>query len=260
MDHDAQIAELISNQKNVLLRMFIRITVYYAALGIAVALAATYVPGFSNYMPLGGLGEIAGYGGASAYELEEALVSADDEELVDIVTETTRARLESGPIWLRSAMTLLYAMASTLLLMLPVSWVYRAIHTGQRLRPFDRYDDAGSARRRSRHRNGRAAQPRAGVQPGRHRCRRALSKSIERHLRHAVHPVFDRRRHRRRRQVHRDRRCPDGVFQLCVDRSLRVRRRARVTARLAQRASSQKCQSGKSERKGRALDVQRSGF
>ena len=55
--------------------------------------------------------------------------SADDEELEEIVTASTRARLASGPAWLRGATTLFYAMASTLLLMLPVSWVYKAIHT-----------------------------------------------------------------------------------------------------------------------------------
>jgi hypothetical protein len=130
MNDDAQITELLSSQKSVLLRMLVKITVYYAVLGMAVALAVAVVPGFSGHLPLGGVGEIASYGSASVYDLEDALISADDEALEDIVTETTRARLESGPVWLRDAITLFFAMTSTLLLMLPVSWVYRAIHTG----------------------------------------------------------------------------------------------------------------------------------
>ena len=130
MNQDTQIAELITSQKDVLLRMFFRITVYYALLGLAVAGANSFVPGFSSHLPLGGVGEIASYGSSSVYDLEEALISADDEALEDIVTETTRARLESGPVWLRGATTLFVAMLSTLLLMLPVSWVYRAIHKG----------------------------------------------------------------------------------------------------------------------------------
>ena len=51
-------------------------------------------------MPLGGVGDIANYGSSEVYDLEEAFLSADDEELGDIVTETTRARVAQGPAWL----------------------------------------------------------------------------------------------------------------------------------------------------------------
>jgi len=129
MNEQTRIAEVIARHQNILLRMSLRITIYYAVLAAAIAVAVAYIPNFSDQMPLGGVGEIADYGSSSVYDLEEALVSADDEELEEIVTETTRARLARGPVWLQGAMTLFYAMASTLLLMLPVSWVYKAIHT-----------------------------------------------------------------------------------------------------------------------------------
>jgi hypothetical protein len=76
------------------------------------------------------VGEISDFSSSSIYDLEEALLSADDEQIEDIVSEDTRARLARGPAWLLESMSLIYAMTSTLLLMLPVSWVYRAIHDG----------------------------------------------------------------------------------------------------------------------------------
>ena len=129
MNGDQQITASIANQKRTLLRMATRITAYYVVLAAVVALAVALVPNFAEQLPLGGVGDIADYGTSSVYDLEEALLSADDEELEEIVTATTRARLLGTPAWLRGAAGLLIAMISTLLLMLPVSWVYRAIHT-----------------------------------------------------------------------------------------------------------------------------------
>ncbi len=129
MDEQTPSAVLLAKHQGILLRMSIRITIYYAILAGAVALGVAFVPNFAEQLPLGGVGEIADYGSYGVYDLEEALVSADDDELEEIVTETTRARHARGPIWLQGATTLFYAMASTLLLMLPVSWVYKAIHT-----------------------------------------------------------------------------------------------------------------------------------
>ena len=90
---------------------------------------------FGQQLPLGGVGEISDFGSSSIYDLEEALLSADDEEIEDIVTENTRARLARGPAWMLEALSLVYAMSATLLLMLPVSWVYKAIHTDSEFDP-----------------------------------------------------------------------------------------------------------------------------
>jgi len=130
MNHERQINSMIAEHRRLLLRIMLRVTLYYVILGSALALAASLAPGFVDQLPLGGVGEIADFGSSSVYDLEEALLSADDEQIEDIVTENTRARLARGPAWLIEALSLIYAMASTLLLMLPVSWVYRAIHDG----------------------------------------------------------------------------------------------------------------------------------
>ena len=130
MEHEQRINTLISEHRNLLLRMALKITIYYVVLGAVLAIVAATAPSFVDQLPLGGVGEIADFGSSSIYDLEEALLSADDEEIEDIVTENTRARLARGPAWLHESLTLIYAMSCTLLLMLPVSWVYRAIHEG----------------------------------------------------------------------------------------------------------------------------------
>jgi hypothetical protein len=129
MNEQQRMDATLARHRNILLRMAARVSVYYLILTAAVAIAVAVVPNFVDQLPLGGVGDIADYGSSSVYDLEEALLSADDEELEEIATATTRARLAKGPIWLQGATSLVYVMAATLLLMLPVSWVYKAIHT-----------------------------------------------------------------------------------------------------------------------------------
>ena len=130
MNEELRINSMIADHRSLLLRMAIKVTIYYVAIGVSLALAVTVSPGFVDQLPLGGVGEIADFGSSSVYDLEEALLSADDEESEDIVTESTRARLARGPVWLQETLSLIYAMTFTLILMLPVSWVYRSIHDG----------------------------------------------------------------------------------------------------------------------------------
>lgn len=129
MDEKTRIAQVLADHRKILRGVLARITIYYAVLAAIVAIAITAFPGIVDELPLGGVGDIANYGSSNVYDLEEAFLSADDEELEDIVTETTRARVATGPAWLQGALKLLYAMSATLLLMLPVSWVYKSIHT-----------------------------------------------------------------------------------------------------------------------------------
>ena len=103
-------------------------TLYYLALGAILALAGTVRPELINTLPLGGVDDIANYEDPGVYELEEALLGADDEELEQIATRTAAARAAQGPAWLPGALSLLYAMTATLVLMIPVSWVYKTIH------------------------------------------------------------------------------------------------------------------------------------
>jgi len=123
MNEQERTAHVEARHRQVLLRMMAKITAYYAVLALAVAVALTLAPGLAQDFPLGGLGEIIDPGSSSVFELEEALLSADDEEIEEIVTESTRAHLARGPAWLNDSLKLIYAMVFTLLLMLPVSWV-----------------------------------------------------------------------------------------------------------------------------------------
>jgi len=128
MKNDPLFATMLADHRKILRSTLVRITAYYLVLTVLVTLGAWAYPGFVDELPLGGVGDIAGYSTSELLELEEALLSADGEELQELATETSRARLESGPAWLEGALSLLYAMTATLLLMLPVSWVYKAIH------------------------------------------------------------------------------------------------------------------------------------
>lgn len=129
MDEQQRMAGVLAEHRKVIRRVLARITVYYFALAAIIAIAVTAFPGIVDELPLGGVGDIANYGSSSVYDLEEAFLSADNEELDDIVTESSRAKVARGPAWLKGAISLFYAMVATLLLMLPVSWVYKSIHT-----------------------------------------------------------------------------------------------------------------------------------
>ena len=58
MDEQQRVAEVFERHKGILLRMAVRVTIYYAVLAGAVALAVNFVPGFAEQLPLGGVGEI----------------------------------------------------------------------------------------------------------------------------------------------------------------------------------------------------------
>jgi hypothetical protein len=128
MTEPARIAAILNEHRRILRGTLLKITVYYLLVGAALALCIWQFPGLVDELPLGGIGDIVGYNSSHLLELEDALLSADNDELQDLVTETTRARLERGPAWLNDALALLYAMSSTLVLMLPVAWVYKSIH------------------------------------------------------------------------------------------------------------------------------------
>ena len=129
MNVQARMQTVLAGHRKIIRQVLIKITVYYAVLAAVLAISIAIYPSIVDELPLGGVGDIANYGSSEVYDLEEAFLTADDEELGDIVTETTRERVAQGPLWLREAKSLFYAMVSTLILMLPVSWVYRAIHT-----------------------------------------------------------------------------------------------------------------------------------
>lgn len=128
MNEAQRIADVLARHRKILHWMLAKLTAYYALVAVLVTLLVTAYPGFVSELPLGGVRSIAGYDSTEVRQLEDAFLSSDDEELHDLVTETAKARLAQGPSWLRGALSLVYAMACTFVLMLPVSWVYKAIH------------------------------------------------------------------------------------------------------------------------------------
>jgi hypothetical protein len=129
MDQQERMAGVLVGHRKIIRGVLTRITLYYIAMAAIVAITISVFPGIVDDLPLGGVGDIANYGMADVRDLEDAFLSADDEELEVIATESARSRLAQGPAWLREAISLFYAMVATLLLMLPVSWIYKSIHT-----------------------------------------------------------------------------------------------------------------------------------
>jgi len=129
MDQQERMAGILAGHRKIIRGVLTRITLYYVAVAAVVAIMVSVFPGIVDNLPLGGVGDIANYGTADVRDLEDAFLSADEEELEVIATESARSRLAQGPAWLRDAISLFYAMAATLLLMLPVSWIYKSIHT-----------------------------------------------------------------------------------------------------------------------------------
>ncbi len=128
MDEKHGFAAVHAGHRKILRTTAAKITAYYILLAGLVAMSIWIWPGFVDELPLGGVGDIAGYNTSNLLQLEEALLSADGEELEELATETARLRQEQGPAWVRESLALIYAMGATLLLMLPVSWVYKSIH------------------------------------------------------------------------------------------------------------------------------------
>ena len=222
MNEQERIAELVARHRKILLRMMARITGYYALLGVAVAVALALSPGLAADFPLGGLGEIMDPGSSSVFELEEALLSADNDEIEEIVTESKRAHLARGPAWLNESLQLVYAMIFTLLLMLPVSWVYRAIHTDS---VYDHSIDTTTLILPAvvagivtvvQHSLALAFSL-AGIVAG-VRFRRSLNDTFD----NPVHSLVYRRGNSRWRQVDRNSRCTNGILQLRIHTGLCV--------------------------------------
>ena len=67
MDEHARIASIIAKHKNILLRMSLRITIYYAVLAAVVALAVSFVPNFADQLPESDF-ILARNGGRRSYE------------------------------------------------------------------------------------------------------------------------------------------------------------------------------------------------
>ena len=76
MDENKRSASLLASHRRILRRVLVKLTVYYAALAAVIAVLVMAFPNAVDTLPLGGVGDIASYGSAYSYDLEEAFLSA----------------------------------------------------------------------------------------------------------------------------------------------------------------------------------------
>ena len=112
--------ELSIPNDRLLLRLLLRVVVYYMVLGAAVyGLSLTYPP-FLELLPVGGVSELSGAPDPGLREFEDAFLNDDLEEV-------EHARLPEKDITtvfrFQDARSLFFSMLGALLLMLPVSWM-----------------------------------------------------------------------------------------------------------------------------------------
>lgn len=101
-----------------LLRLLLRLVIYYAVLIVAVAVLARLFPEVVEALPIGGVDVIAGQGNLTIERL--------DAEALDRITSSGAEQPQGLAVRLDDARDLLIAMTGVLLLMLPVAWVYRS--------------------------------------------------------------------------------------------------------------------------------------
>lgn len=118
----------MQQHRKLLYRLTARLIIYYAVLAALIALVNWASPEVIRHLPVGGLDEISNYYDTTTGGLEDALLSADEDDLEVIATRVEQSRTSNGPIWFHTARSLSFAMISALILMVPVSWVYKAIH------------------------------------------------------------------------------------------------------------------------------------
>ncbi len=114
-----------ASDKRLFVRLLLKLTFYYVVLFGALFILIKSVPSVMDILPLGGVGDLSGTSELEINQIEEALLSGDfdSEEFNSINGEDISSRF-----LFEDARFLFFSMLGSLLLMLPVSWVYKAIH------------------------------------------------------------------------------------------------------------------------------------
>lgn len=99
--------------------------IYYLAIGTLFIALALMVPGFLELTPIGGVGDLSGVQDPLLQDLEDALLNDDLDEIMPF--SSREGKIISAPR-LHDAAILFYSMLGSVLLMLPVSWLYKGIH------------------------------------------------------------------------------------------------------------------------------------
>lgn len=116
----------IVSDKKAFIKVAIKITIYYLLVFGLVAFCVKSVPGFLDLLPVGGVSELSEGADLEIAQMEDALLAGefDADEFTPITNRTTA----ESKFLFSDARNLLLSMIGCILLMLPVSWVYRTIH------------------------------------------------------------------------------------------------------------------------------------
>ena len=108
------------------IRLFRRLVVYHAVLATCLLFAAAVFPDFTRELPIGGVKQLVEAREAATRKADrsELVVTPAQTEAVDNAVSVTTALDRLG-----SARQLAIILIGTWLLMLPVSWVHKGIHT-----------------------------------------------------------------------------------------------------------------------------------
>lgn len=123
----------VDQEKGVLARLLLKITIYYFVLFGSVYLLIIASPATIDMLPVGGVSELSGGADLEIRQMEDALLSGDlDSEAFEGLAAQSRAGNDQGDLSSRflfaDAQFLFFSMLGSILLMWPVSWVYKAIH------------------------------------------------------------------------------------------------------------------------------------
>lgn len=108
-----------------LLRLMARVLIYYALLGALLAGLVALVPSALELAPVGGVSELSSLGDPALREFEDAFLNDD---LDEVEQPTVQERNITSVFRFKDARSLFFAMLGSVLLMLPVSWIYKGIH------------------------------------------------------------------------------------------------------------------------------------
>lgn len=122
----SDIPDSIIPSKPRLLRLLLRVVIYYLVLAGLLYWMVLNVPQFAELAPIGGVSDISGSSGLALEQFEDILLNDDLEDL-----EAPRlVEPDATSVFLfDDARALLFSMIGTVLLMLPVAWVSKGIHS-----------------------------------------------------------------------------------------------------------------------------------
>ena len=115
-------------ERMLVVAMMGRITIYYGVLGLLLGAMLLFLPWTLEYLPVGGIEDIVDPTFSAVRELDESYREGHPERALTGSFESNA----SADGRFSDARHLLFAMFGTVLLMLPVAWVYKCIHyTGE---------------------------------------------------------------------------------------------------------------------------------